>query len=89
MEESAKREIVTLFDEDNEPAGFQVILTLLLDNHEYLLVQELENPHADALILKRDGDTLAGIQEHEEYVIVKELFLEKFNELDTEDEIPL
>lgn len=83
-----EEEIITLYDENDEPAGFRVLQTLALDNNEYILVQEIENPHASALILKRDGENLSGIQEHEEYSIVKELFSEKYENQETEDEIP-
>lgn len=84
-----EKEIITLYGEDNEPVGFHVLHSLIMDNHEYLLVQEVENSHSDALILKREGNALTGIQEHEEYIIIKDLFIGKYDELDTEDEIPL
>lgn len=79
-----EKDILTLYNNNNEQIDFFLLHTLTVDRDEYLLLEEAESPEKTAIILKRDKDTLSGIQDEDEYRIIRDLFKEKFEETELE-----
>ncbi len=74
------KEIITLLDDGDKKVDFFILETIRVDHDEYLLLEETENSTKDAIILKKKDDVLCGIQDADEYRMVRDLFEDKFEE---------
>lgn len=72
--------IVLLTDDDGKEEEFKVLRVLEMENRHYALLQSVEEPDEDPMILRIEGDieadsaSLIGIDDDEEWEEVAEAF---------------